>query len=76
MANQSIYAAFERMWQHILAVVGQKANVNHTHEDLYYTQTEVDTKIDGIEESLQEVVNNIEVITNSEIDTLFANHNL
>lgn len=28
MANTSIYAAFERMWQHIVAKLGDKADVN------------------------------------------------
>lgn len=32
MANTSILAAFERMWQHVLALVGNKANIDHTHE--------------------------------------------
>lgn len=36
MANASILAAFERFWQHIVAVVGNKADIDHTHslEDL------------------------------------------
>lgn len=34
MANTSIYAAFERMWQHIVAALGDKSNVNHTHNEL------------------------------------------
>lgn len=32
MANPSIYAAFERMWQHIIAKLGTKADDNHTHD--------------------------------------------
>ena len=32
MANTSILAAFERMWQHVVAVVGNKADVTHTHD--------------------------------------------
>jgi hypothetical protein len=31
MANTSIYAAFERFWQHIVAVLGEKADAEHTH---------------------------------------------
>jgi hypothetical protein len=32
MANPSIYAAFERMWQYVLAKVESKANITHTHD--------------------------------------------
>lgn len=32
MANQSIYAAFERMRQHIVAALGNKSDVDHTHD--------------------------------------------
>lgn len=32
MANTSILAAFERMWYHIVALVGNKADVEHTHK--------------------------------------------
>ena len=31
MANTSILAAFERMWQHTVAALGNKANVDHSH---------------------------------------------
>lgn len=31
MANTSILAAFERMWLHVLAALGGKADTNHTH---------------------------------------------
>ena len=40
MANSSIYAAFERMWQHIIAKIG-----SHIHDDRYYTETEIDQKL-------------------------------
>lgn len=33
MANQSIYSAFERMWAHVLAKVGGKADLEHTHDE-------------------------------------------
>lgn len=33
MANSSISAAFERMWQHIVAALGNKSNIDHTHSD-------------------------------------------
>lgn len=42
MTNPSIFAAFERMWQHIVALVGSKATIDHNHDDVYYTETEID----------------------------------
>lgn len=45
MTNPSIFAAFERMWQHIIALVGDKANANHNHDDMYYTEVEIDTML-------------------------------
>lgn len=35
MANQSILAAFERMWQHIVAALGNKSDIDHTHSEFY-----------------------------------------
>lgn len=32
MANQSIFAAFERMWQHVTNALSGKANASHTHD--------------------------------------------
>ena len=45
MANPSIFAAFERMWQHVVTALSGKSDSNHTHDDRYYTEVEVDTKI-------------------------------
>ena len=45
MANASIYAAFERMWQHIVVAIGGKSDSNHNHDDRYYTESEIDTKL-------------------------------
>lgn len=47
MANTSILTAFERMWQHVVAKLGDKADKSHTHNDIYYTETEIDTKLSG-----------------------------
>lgn len=46
MANPSIFAAFERMWQHVIAAVGSKANIDHTHDE-YCTEIDVDTKLES-----------------------------
>mgnify|MGYP003293975293 CR=1 FL=1 len=48
MANTSIYAAFERMWQHIIAKLGTKADMYHNHDDMYYTETEIDAMIEDV----------------------------
>lgn len=34
MANTSIRAAFERMWQHIVVALSSKSDANHGHADL------------------------------------------
>jgi hypothetical protein len=47
MTNPSILAAFERMWQHIVAKIGTKADISHNHDDVYYTEVEVDEKLEG-----------------------------
>ena len=44
MANPSIFAAFERMWQHIVAAIGSKADIDHHHDNQYYTKAEIDAK--------------------------------
>lgn len=46
MANQSIFNAFERMWQHIVAALGDKSEKDHNHDDAYATKTEVNTMTD------------------------------
>ena len=60
MANTSIYAAFERLWQHVVAKLGDKANTDHTHDDVYYTETEIDTKISEVNASISDVTNTCE----------------
>ena len=45
MANASILAAFERMWQHIAVALGGKSDLGHSHGDVYYTKAEVDENI-------------------------------
>ena len=48
MANTSIYNAFERMWQHIVAALGTKSSVGHNHDDNYYTKEEINSKIPSV----------------------------
>lgn len=35
MANQSILAAFERMWHHIVVALGNKSDADHSHSEFY-----------------------------------------
>lgn len=35
MANASILAAFERMWQHVTSALSKKSDVDHNHDDKY-----------------------------------------
>ena len=48
MANTSIFAAFERFWQHVVVAIGDKADALHTHDDRYYTETEIDNIVSGL----------------------------
>ena len=45
MANTSILAAFERMWQHVVVALGSKSDLDHDHNDVYYTQLEIDENL-------------------------------
>ena len=45
MANSSIYAAFERMWQHIIAKIGTKADLIHAHDEYLTEYTETDPTV-------------------------------
>lgn len=45
MANQSILAAFERMWQHVVNALSNKADAEHNHDDAYYTESEIDAML-------------------------------
>lgn len=47
MANTSIYAAFERFWQHVVAALSAKADTQHSHST---------TEIDGLTEHVKNTV--------------------
>lgn len=55
MTNPSILAAFERMWHHITNALSTKSDVAHTHDDLYYTESEVDAKITAVNTSITDI---------------------
>ena len=45
MANPSIYAAIERLWHHVQIALAGKSDTDHTHDDLYYTESEIDSML-------------------------------
>ena len=73
MANPSIYAAFERLWQHIVAALGGKSNVGHNHDDLYDTTGSADAALNAAKEYTNTKTENI--ITASDVDTKVLTHN-
>ena len=66
MPNPSILAAFDRMWQHIIATLSNKADINHTHDE-YATNTYVDenfalkSEIENIDLSAYETKNDAQL---------------
>ena len=72
MANPSIYAAFERMWQHIVAVVGSKTEIGHSHE--VTDVTDLQNMLDDLDvrEELANKANSDTTYTKTEVDNLIA----
>ena len=72
MANQSIYNAFERMWQHIVNALSDKANKS-TVDTL---QTEVDTKASSSDlVSHTSNTSNPHGVTAAQVGAAASNHN-
>lgn len=57
MANTSILNAFNRMWQHVVLALNDKSDSDHNHNDVYYTETEIDSKISNINTSISNITN-------------------
>lgn len=76
MANTSIFAAFERMWQHVVALAGGKADSGHTHDDMYYTEAEIDDMLQDVasESVINSKVNehNTSALAHNDIRTLIS----
>lgn len=64
MSNTSILAAFERMWQHVVNAIG-----THVHDDRYYTETEIDSKISNVNTSITNIVNGTTTVKKAESAT-------
>ena len=69
MSNTSILAAFERMWQHVVNALGNKSDEGHVHDDRYYTETEVDSKISNVNTSITNIVNGTTTVKKAESAT-------
>lgn len=58
MANPSILAAFERMWQHTIAKIGQKADVDHGHTVIVETNKNLEQRFwRGTQDEYDAIVN-------------------
>lgn len=59
MANKSILAAFERMWQHIVAALGTKSDVSHTHNEYLVADdiSYVNENFNGIDNRMRDISN-------------------
>lgn len=71
MANQSILAAFERLWQHTVAMLGNKSDVSHNHDEEYYTKFEIDDETSAIWDetnTLKSSINELNELWESQID--------
>lgn len=66
MANTSILAAFERMWQHVVAALGNKSDSDHNHNDIYYTESEMDSKLDAVNTSIANITSGSVVVAQAE----------
>lgn len=78
--NTSILAAFERMWLHVVAALGNKSDVSHNHDDEYYTIEQIDTKVSEINTTIDNKANaehNHDDLyyTEAEVDTQVSNIN-
>ena len=69
MANNSIKAAFERLWQHVVAGLGGKSDVGHTHDDIYCTEAKVDSKLSAINTSISNITSGTTVVKKAESAT-------
>lgn len=55
MANTSIVAAFDRMWQHITSALSNKSDISHNHNDIYYTELEINNKLSDVNTSVANI---------------------
>lgn len=61
MANTSILAAFERLWYHVVIALNNKSDISHTHDDRYYTETEIDDTLSPINDKIDGSIKSLSV---------------
>ena len=66
MANTSILAAFERMWFHVVTKLGGKSDIDHIHDEMYYTEEEIDLKLSEVNTSITNIKNGTTTVKNAE----------
>ena len=77
MTNVSIFAAFERMWLHIVTKLNGKSDVYHTHDisDVADLQSELDEKVPALRTiNGKELYNDI-ILSASDVGASELNHN-
>ena len=52
--------------QEIVDAVSTKANASHNHDDRYYTETEIDSKISAVNTSITNITNGTTTVKNAE----------
>ena len=69
MANASILAAFERMWQHIVISLSGKSDTSHNHNDAYDTLGAADVALhsarDYVDSAKNEILDNAPIYCNT-----------
>lgn len=76
MANPSIFAAFERMWQHVVSALGHKAEIDHDHNDTYYTEAEIDEQLSSVNAAIDNMANGTTPVQSATKATQDANGNI
>lgn len=70
MANNSIYAAFERMWQHITTALATKSDTSHNHNDIYDAKGSAGAALESAKAYTDDVKNDLLNGAGTAYDTL------
>ncbi len=47
------------MWQHVVSIIGNKSDVDHSHDDKYYTEAEMDIALEEVKDYADTAANNV-----------------